>query len=502
LRRHRGAWALSTALLAVLTAATARAQAVVPADEPEAEPARKESDATPLASEPPPSKAKSAAAKTAAAAVATGTPIPPALGPPISSDRWTFFTTGRLGTFVSWAKGDGMPQQTTYNPETDMPLHQVLTNTGGTGSGDQASYPVIRADGTPSMKALYSKINSMRVRSGFTGDVLAFGARRLLGDEIVTAYLSVTSVVDSQAQKKYFQNLPDVREGYFSIEGSWGLFLAGRTGVLFNRGAVETDFLYLHGYGLGFPADLQSAGGFPTAGQIGFGVLANGYGAGFVYATPVIAGIRLWVGLYDPSSLTGSSIERTKYLRPESELVIDEPLGGIGKLHVYLNGGAQPNYQQNQSDAVVKWMYGVGGGARLELGPVHLAGGGHWGKGLGLAYPGLLSDAVYDAASNLRFTDGYFGMVQVVLGPFDLNGGYGKTTIHMTTVDLTADPANPSGDPTNSVIRTQAGWSAALVYHARDWLHFDVDVFHADSKWDLGERQQINFYNAGTTLTW
>src|SRR5262249_46322468 len=154
---------------------------------------------------------------------------------------------------------------------------------------------------------------------------------------------------------------------------------------------------------------------------IGFGVLANGYGAGFVYATPALAGVRLSLGLYDPASLTGTSIERTKFVRPEFELTADEPLGRIGRLHIYANGGAQPNYQQNKPDDVVKWMYGVGGGARLELGPVHLAGGGHWGRGLGLAYPGLPSDATQDNESNLRFTDGFFAMLQLVLGKLDLN---------------------------------------------------------------------------------
>ena len=441
------------------------------------------------------------AAETAAAAVATGAPIPGPALPPAFEDHWSFFTTGRISSFFSWSKGDGMPQATTFNSETDQQLHQVLTNTGGTGPTPEATYNVIKANGMQSM-AQYSTVDAMRVRSGFTGNVIAFGARRRLGDNLVTGYLSVTSTVDSQSQKKYFQTYPDFREGYLKIEGAWGTFLAGRSGVLFDRGAVETDFLYLHGYGLGFPADLNSASGFPTAGQIGFGVLANGYGAGFVYSTPTIAGIQLNVGLYDPASLTGSSIERTKFVRPEFELIADEPLAHFGKLHIYFNGGFQPNYQQAKPDTVVKNMYGVGYGARLELGPVHLAGGGHVGKGLGLAYPGLPSDAVYDPESNLRMTDGFFGMVQLVLGKFEIDGGYGKTTIHMTNVDLTGNPANPTGDPSFSVIETQAAFSGAVVFHARDWLHFDVDVMNADSQWDLGERQRINFLNAGTTLTW
>jgi len=449
---------------------------------------------------PPPPVAPSPAAEAGSPSAAVKVAAPEAKTAP-SGDHWTFFTTGRISSFVSWAKGDGMPQATTYDVESDMPKHQVLLGTGGSGLGDQSTRNVLKMDGTPSM-AQVSTIDSLRARSGFVGNQFIFGARRPLGASTVTGLVEVRAIVDSQAQKKYFQSLPDVRQGYFKIEGAWGSFLAGRSEVLFDHGAVETDFLYLHGYGLGFPGDLNSSAAFPAAGQIGYGVLADGYAAGFVYGTPTVAGAQLSLGFYDPASLTGSSIERTKYLRPEFELVVDERLGALGKLHVYFNGGAQPNYQQNKTDDVVKWLYGVGYGARLELGPVHLAGGGHWGKGLGFAYPGLPSDAVYDVASNLRFTDGYFGMLQLVLGRFDINGGYGVTTIHMTTVDLTADPTNPFGDPGQSVIRSQAAVSAAVVYHARDWLHFAVDVMNADSKWDLGERQKINYVNAGTTITW
>jgi hypothetical protein len=451
-----------------------------------------------------PTDATAPAARSASTATSTSA-VPSAPAPPVpvrdepSDGHWTFFTAGRISSFFSWNKGEGMPQATTYDLESGVARHQVKTGTGGTGLAPQSSYFAPKADGTPSMVQV-STIDSMRMRSGFAGNVIALGARRRLGDSLVTGYFSVTSIVDSQSQKKYFQSPPDVREGYFKIEGSWGMFLAGRSGVLFDRGAVETDFLYLHGYGLGFPADLHSSGGFPTAGQIGFGVLANGYGAGFVYATPVLAGVQLSVGLYDPASLTGSTIERTKFVRPEFELVADEPLGGIGKVHVYVNGGFQPNYQQDKPDTVSKNMYGVGYGARVELGPVHLAGGGHRGKGLGLAYPGLPSDAVYDDASTLRDTDGFFGMLQLALGRLELNAGYGETIIHMTTFDLTADPT--TGEPPQSWIHTQAAFSAAVVYHARDWLHFDVDVMHADSEWDLGEHQRINFLNAGSTITW
>jgi hypothetical protein len=147
----------------------------------------------------------------------------------------------------------------------------------------------------------------------------------------------------------------------------------------------------------------------------------------------------------------------------------------------------------------------VSGRRRVELGPVHLAGGGHWGRGLGLTYPGLPSDAVYDNESVLRYSDGYFGMLQLALGRFDVNGGYGMSRIKLTSFDRTA-VINPMtmmlGDPAFSVIKTQTGIAAAVVFHARTWLHFDVDYMNADSKWSLGEQQKINYLNAGTTVTW
>lgn len=416
-------------------------------------------------------------------------------------EGWEFYTDGRIQSFFSWAVGDGTPPATTNDLETGLPRHQVLP-TGGTGTADQSSSFLRKADGSLS-NVQVNHLNTMRVRSGFTGNVVGLGVRRQLNDWTkVTGYISVTSIVDSQSQKKYFQSVPDVREGYLMIQGPWGSFLAGRTAVLFNRGAVQADFLYLHGYGVGFPGDLVSAGGFPTAGQIGYGVLANGFGAGFVYSTPTLAGIQLNTGLYDPASLTGSTIERTKYLRPEFELTADEPLGALGKTHVYLNGGYQPNYQQSKTDDTKQNLYGLGYGARVELGPVHVAGGGHWGKGLGLAYPSLPSDAVYDAQSKLRETDGFYFMGQLALGRVDINAGFGQTRIKLTATDRTADPGNMFGDPAQSVIKSQTGISGAVVVHAAQWLHFDVDVMHTDAKWSLGERQQNMFYNAGTTITW
>jgi len=114
------------------------------------------------------------------------TAIPPAPAPLATEDGWTFFTNGRLSNFVSYSRGEGMPQSTTYDVETGMPKHQVLTNTGGTGLSPQSSVPATKMDGTPASMALVSTIDSWRMRSGFLGNQFIFGARRKLGESLVT----------------------------------------------------------------------------------------------------------------------------------------------------------------------------------------------------------------------------------------------------------------------------------------------------------------------------
>jgi hypothetical protein len=64
------------------------------------------------------------------------------------------------------------------------------------------------------------------------------------------------------------------------------------------------------------------------------------------------------------------------------------------------------------------------------------------------------------------------------------------------------NPSTGAVDPAVSYIKSQQGISGAIVYHAADWLHVDLDVLNASFKWNLGEKQNVNFYNAGMTATW
>jgi hypothetical protein len=411
---------------------------------------------------------------------------------------WEFYTNGRLNAFFSWNRGEGYPVAPL--DASNAPLYQFKPGAGGTGAEVNVSATPIPLPGGGSYIP-QGTIDSMRIRSGFIANVVGFGIRKNLNATTkVSGFVSIWSVVESEARRKYFPNLPDVREGYVKIEGPWGSFLAGKALTLFNRGATDADFRYLHGYALGYPGDIDIKG--PAAGLIGFGILGSTFSGGLVYATPTVAGVQLSAGIYDPAALTGSGLSRTGAVRPEFELTVDEPLGTLGKVHVFLNGTTQKLYRNNEPDSISETAQGFGTGARVELGPVRLAAGLHRGKGLGLFFALQPSDSTFNDASQLRHSEGFFAIGQLVLGKFDINLGYGRTRITPLGDDMLPDPTKANGYPKFSLIRSQTGMAAAVVFHAADWLHFAADVMHADFRWTLNDRQQVNFFNAGTTFTW
>jgi Gram-negative porin len=412
----------------------------------------------------------------------------------IKQPKWELFTDGRVGGFLSYTNGDGFPNATA----TSTPF-------GGGISTNDAN----QIDETPPLPQ--PKLRSFRLRSGFLSNIFAFGARTQLGDTKVTSYIQFWSDIESESRRKYVPAPVDVRQGYVRLEGSWGDLIVGRQGTLFSRGAAEIDFLYGHGYGVGFPTAIDSSG--TTAGHVGTGVLGPGFGAGMVYVTPTFAGLRLNAGLFDPVIIVGAW-ERTEYPRPEAELTFDRSFGTNAKVHLFVNGAYQPVYRTGEPDSTSTAAYGAGYGARAEFGPVHIGVAGHNGQGLGLYYALESSEASADAspAHRLRKSDGYYAQLQVALGHVDLNAGVGVSrviplkaetrTIAGMSVNIPADGAPDANGLRQSLIQYQLGMSAAFVYHFSENLHFDFDYFRASFKWQLGEKQNVNFFNSGLTATW
>jgi hypothetical protein len=402
----------------------------------------------------------------------------------LKGDKWEVYTAGRVNAFFSYAFGEAYP----------VGMNSLV---GGGVDTSNDRIPALKPDGTIDTSQA-GTISKMRVRSGFVPNVLTLGVRRNLTETTkLTAQFSIWGTIETAGQRKYFPVNTDWREGYLEAEGPWGTFRAGRFGSLFSRGITEMDFLYGHGYGVGFPGGdgLYNTG--PTAGLIGFGVLASSFSPGLLYATPMLSGLQLSVGIFDPVQLAGAW-ESTRSARPEGELTYDMT-SGLFRTHLFVNGAYQKLYDRQIYDETVK---GVGYGGRFEYGPVHLGAGGHYGKGLGLYYalegsPADHGNAIDPNHNEFRLIDGYSLFVQYAAGIFDVNLAYGISRVHL--LDFDKSPANTSNE---SVIKSQTGISAGVVYHVAENLHVDVDYLNAKFLWYAGEKQTVNYINTGVTMTW
>src|SRR5579859_1095067 len=281
------------------------------------------------------------------------------------------FTDGRVGVFVSYARGDALPR-----PTYDAAGNVTHTIEGG-GVDGLAERQSLGTNGQLSQGTL----EGVRLRSGFIGNIFGMGVKTRLAGADVTAYLQLISVAESAARIMMQPNPIDVRQGFVKVQGSWGAILAGRTRSLFSRGGTDIDALYGHGYGVGFPASVDSHG--PASGHIGFGIVGAGEDSGIVYESPTSAGVQLTVGLYDPFQIEGAW-RRTKWPRPEAELTYNQSIAGFGKFVLFGNGAFQDLYEPDAIQRTSVW--GVGYGGRVELGPVHVGVAGHHGKGIGIDY--------------------------------------------------------------------------------------------------------------------
>jgi len=164
-------------------------------------------------------------------------------------------------------------------------------------------------------------------------------------------------------------------------------------------------------------------------------------------------------------------------------------------------------------------VIGGAGGARIEVGHLHLGVAGHRGRGLGVAYFLDGSDANFakDTTHELRTFSGAYVQAQVVAGKFDLNGGWGMTWIDPLPADTnpnwcgTGTFAMPCGGfsnasgvirPASSILKSQMGISGVVVYHFTPSVHFAADYFFSDVKWMQGEKQIVHSFALGTTITW
>jgi len=286
---------------------------------------------------------------------------------------------------------------------------------------------------------------------------------------------------------------------------------------------------------LGWTGGVSSIGGSgPSAGMVGFGVLANGFGGGISYATPDMAGAKIAVGVYDSNSLVGSGVwERTKWPRAETEITFERKLGANGMFKLFANGAWQKVYnKEGPGDGTIM---GAGYGGRFELGPAHIGLAGHYGKGVGMDFALQPTPAIWDHRDEyqkdkllLRTFTGYYAQAMVsATKAIDIMAGVGITSVAQNPEDkvdskdddgsATTPSANDDTSPAapDSVkfvtIKSQTGITGGVTVHLNENLHLAFEYMRAMFEWykpipagptTTNPKQNFHVINAGITYDW
>jgi hypothetical protein len=444
----------------------------------------------------------------------------------VEKDGWTFTFDGRVNAFMSGGFGDAFPFPTpepTPRDPNGLPVHPPFTAThsvmGGNSNGPGNGRADVGWPGNYGQQDINNRYLAIRVRSGMYGNILGFGIARKIGEETtVRGYISIWSTVESLGYDKWAPINAEAREGYFTVTGPWGSAIVGRTIGWLGRMSYEIDSAYGHGYGVGLPCT-DALG--PACGHIGTGALFPGYTAGLAYSTPSLGGLKVNVGAYDPIvfSTNASDWSHAPYPRPEGSITFDQRFSESARLKIGIEGLYQPitridtDPMSGNLKRFSTAIYGGSGGARIEAGPLRIGLSGFGGKGLGLFYALQRSSATEDLINHdLRTFLGFYGQAAVVFGKLHIAGGFGMSLVNQTKADKI--------DPTLSVIHYQRGASGALYYHLSDSLVLGLDYFLFMAGWygapvvDMstmpatavgklaGEKQILNFVNAGVTYHW
>jgi hypothetical protein len=456
-------------------------------------------------------------------------------------DGWEAFLTGRIQTFANFNEGNGRPVNSSTLLWNDGNGNPVEVRGGGAVNVDDV-LPEYGGGRTAPIDGDQGIVREMRLRSGFTGNVLGFGIRKRLSERTeILGFSAVTVGIDSEQRRKFTIVRPDWRESFIRVTSFWGSLTAGRTLTLFSAGATEITYLYGYRYGLGYPGTVSNFSQ-STAGSVGFGVMGNGFGAGMVYATPIIAGgLQLRMGAFDAVAFPNTPyLNRNRWPRPEGEITYSRNFASNGFFKLFVNGAWQRLYDFAGSSLAAD-VFGTGFGGRFEIGPFKIGVAGHYGKGIGVtyslephqsvyniertdiarsggdpAYPNCPMNPAQCPPMKMRTVDGAYVQSQLsVLKNLDLRAGAGITRVHQLPEDTVAwrdDPNLPDPTGTLSVgyitIKQQIGIGGGLTVHTSDNLHITLEYFRAMFFWyqptpaPMGRAapsQAFHFVNAGIT---
>lgn len=195
---------------------------------------------------------------------------------------WEVSFDGEVNGFAVWNSSDNAPA---------TPVG--FTRVGSVGT------PAANPDGTVS--------DAFRVRTGLLPAIWGMNVKApTTGGLDMAARIGIYPNISNNVKNSFGStplNQLDLREIFFTVDGSWGQVLVGKTLSQFmGKNLLNEQTLF----GIGATGAVTGGPG-TTLGRIGFGYVYPQFNARIQYTTPDMNGFKVSAGIYDPSRIRGTA---------------------------------------------------------------------------------------------------------------------------------------------------------------------------------------------------
>jgi hypothetical protein len=274
-----------------------------------------------------------------------------------------------------------------------------------------------------------------RVKMGFLPNYIGFNFSKQVNDKMKVGGRSSFWVTINDSDDSPTATGIDVRQFYGTVDGDWGQVLLGKDFGLFCRSNIFLDEI-LQGYGTVNDSLSLIDGSGVSFGNIGTGYVYPLPSAQITYRSPVLAGFRLAVGIFDPHHTAN---ELQGVVEPEESA--PQFQGELTYLYNWDNGGITAwvgFLQQTSEDASDSSndvdSEGISYGVQAKFAWLTLHASGFDASGVGLLLPAMGNDVELDGDE--IDSNGYLLQAAATFGPHRLVASYGKSKLEIDPDDV------------------------------------------------------------------
>ncbi|ADE16761.1 conserved hypothetical protein [Nitrosococcus halophilus Nc 4] len=305
----------------------------------------------------------------------------------------------------------------------------------------------------------------------------------------------------------------EFREAFFTVDGTFGQVLLGRTLSLFMGKNILTDQTL---FGVGATGDVHG-GGF-TLGRIGYGYLYPNFNSQIRWTSPDMMGFKVSLAGVDPSQICGEGfavnpatgdvvpvasgvncVTETDTPRGEGEISYAGTFNN-GSYQIWGSGMYQNSELQGTGNDIDVW--GWTAGTQVQFMGFELTGSYYDGEGLGTSF--LLDADSLDATGEKRDNKGW--LVQggyTIMDRTKVAASYGRSEADETSNDSNCRTGNgPCVGASGARIEEQRSYVVGVYHDVNANLKLVAEYSRVENEWHDGQEQEANVVGVGGYFFW